>query len=112
MPGRNLAGCRLDAAVSDDDPVPFHVTTLEVALVAAGLVFLAAMLTLRQKTRHDRREAWWQRAQWAIDRSLSDDDRTRTVGTKAMIVLAADRTAPSSDLDVLDAAVVVALDRS
>jgi len=95
--------------------VTFHLTPLEVTAgigsLASALVFLAAMLTLAQKARTDRHDAWWKRAQWAIDRSLSDEDRTRIVGTKAMLVLAADRTAASADLDVLDAAVVAALDR-
>lgn len=54
----------------------------------------------------------WRRAQWAIDKSLSDDEQTRTVGTEAMHVLAADARATIADLQVLDAALVRALDRS
>lgn len=106
----------LGRAVSEDDGVPFHVTTLEVTaglgVLTSGLAFTGAMLALAQKARTDRHDAWWKRAQWAIDRSLSDDPATRTVGTEAMNVLSADATAAPADLEVLDAAVVRALDRS
>jgi len=96
--------------------VPFHLTPLEVTaglgVLTSGLAFMGAMLALAQKARTDRHDAWWKRAQWAIDHSLSDDPRTRTVGTEAMRVLAADATAATADLDVLDAAFVRAVDRS
>ncbi len=90
----------------------FHLTALEVAAGGVMSAFTAAMLTLAQKIRNDRRAAWWSRAQWAIDKSLSDDVQTRRVGTDAMQVLAQDRTATKPDLQVLDAALVRALDKS
>lgn len=81
-----------------------------VGVVASGLVFTAAMLSLRQKAANDRRDAWWKRAQWAVDHSLSLDADTRRIGAEAMLVLAVDVTADVSDLEILDAALTRALD--
>ena len=81
-----------------------------VGVVASGLAFTAAMLSLRQKAANDRRDAWWKRAQWAIDHSLSPDPDTRLIGTEAMQVLALDAMASRSDMDVLEAALAYALD--
>ncbi len=90
----------------------FHITAFEVTAGVGLSAFTAAMLGLAQKIRNDRRAAWWSRAQWAIDKSLSDDEQTRHVGTDAMQVLAQDRTATEADLQVLDSALIRALDRS
>jgi len=66
--------------------VALHLTPLEVTAgvgaLTSGLAFTGAMLALAQKAKTDRRDAWWKRAQWAIDKSLSDDEQTRTVGTE------------------------------
>ena len=99
---------------------PLEVTA-GVGLLAAALAFTAALLQLRQRTASDRlvlqqkadsdaHTAWWVRAQWAIDKSLSLDRRTREIGTDAMQVLGADPTPTVADLNVLDAAIVRALD--
>ena len=85
--------------------------TVGVGLLATVLAFTAAMLQLRQRSLSDAHTAWWARAQWAIDKSLSPDRMTREIGTDAMQVLGADRTATVADLNVLDAAIVRALDR-
>lgn len=89
-------------------------TPLEVSggigVVASGLALTAAMLSLRQKAANDRRDAWWKRAQWAIDHSLSPHSKTRLIGTEAMQLLALDATVSKPDLDVLDAALAHALD--
>ncbi len=85
--------------------------TAGIGVLGSGLAFSGAMLALRQKAANDRREAWWKRAQWAIDKSLSEDPQTRQIGAEAMLVLANDPKAMRQDLDVLDAALVRALDR-
>ncbi len=78
-----------------------HLTGLEVTVAAAALAFAAAMLTLRQKAANDRRDAWWKRAQWAIDKSFSDVADEQEVGVNAMDVLIQDSGVPRKDLDVL-----------
>lgn len=86
-------------------------TGSETTVIVGGLGFVAAMLALRQRSGADRRDAWWKRAQWAIDLSTSSDPYTRRVGTDAMFVLIADTKATAADLDVLDAALTRALAR-
>lgn len=80
-------------------------------VVASGLAFSAAMLSLRQKAAHDERDAWWKRAQWAIDHGLSTHPDTRFVGTEAMQVLALETTASGPDAEVLKAALAYLLDK-
>jgi len=91
------------------------VTPLEVSgavgVVASGLAFSAAMLSLRQKAANDRRDAWWKRAQWAMDHGLSDGPDTRFVGTEAMQVLILEPTTSESDTKVLQSALAYLLDK-
>jgi len=89
------------ACVGGYGPPVWHLTGLEVTAGAAALAFAAAMLTLRQKAANDRRDAWWKRAQWAIDKSFSDVADEREVGVNAMDVLIQDGGVPRKDLDVL-----------
>jgi hypothetical protein len=88
-------------------------------VVGALIVGTAAYLTLRQRRSADdaliaverevlahqrevdRREAWWHRAQWAIDKSLSEDVAAREVGVEAMAILADDGSGTPVDLALL-----------
>lgn len=88
---------------------PLEVTT-GLGLLVAVLGFTGVMLTLRQRARSDRHTAWWARAQWAIDLSLSADPETRSVGFEAMTVLGRSATASAADLQVLDVAFTRRLD--
>lgn len=82
-----------------------------VGVVASGLAFSAAMLSLRQKAAHDERDAWWKRAQWAMDHGLSDGPDRRFVGTEAMQVLAQEPTTSGPDTKVLEPALAYLLDK-
>ncbi|MBV9823254.1 MAG: hypothetical protein JO144_13525 [Actinobacteria bacterium] len=82
-----------------------------VGVVASGLAFSAAMLSLRQKAAHDRRDAWWKRAQWAMDHGLSEGPDTRFVGTEAMRLLLREPTTSGTDAKVLRAAFAYLLDK-
>lgn len=68
------------------------------------------MITLRQKARNDRKDAWWKRAQWAMDRTLRADAGERQLGYEALAVLGRYRGATREDKQVLLAAVRRALD--
>jgi len=88
-----------------------HLTGSEVTTFAAVLATVVALLSLRQKANNDRRDAWWKRAQWAIDKSLSERPEDREVGLAAMLVLVAkEAKAAPADLRVLKPAVQRALD--
>jgi hypothetical protein len=58
-----------------------------VPVVAATLVLLGVLLTIRQKNRTDRKEQWWKRVQWAADAVASSDDRRRCLGMSMLIAL-------------------------
>ena len=74
-----------------------------VTLVVGLLAFTGVCLSLAQKSANDRRDAWWKRAQWAIDKGLSPDQTTREVGIDTMQVLALDQV-PEGDLAILEPA--------
>jgi hypothetical protein len=62
--------------------------TPQLATLIAALVALVGVgVTVVQRWRADRRDAWWARAQWAIDKSYSTDPEQREVGNRAMGVL-------------------------
>ncbi|MCV2489897.1 hypothetical protein OF117_11035 [Geodermatophilus sp. YIM 151500] len=62
--------------------------TPQLATLMAALVALVGVgVTVLQKWRSDRRDAWWQRAQWAIDKSYSPDPDQREIGNRSMGVL-------------------------
>lgn len=53
------------------------------SVVTAAVAFVAAIVgwrTLRQRTRADAREHWWERTSWAVEKSLSDHQLTYLVG--------------------------------
>ena len=80
-------------------------------LMAAGIVLLgtliAAAVTVRQKWETDQRDAWWKRAQWAIDKSLSADPTERDIGNRTIQILVQDEKGLSkSDIRVIREAAV------
>jgi hypothetical protein len=79
-------------------------------VIAAALATIVALLSLRQTHRATLRDAWWKRAEWAIDKSLSPEPETREVGAHVMLILARDTRATDQDLRVLQAALRRALD--
>ncbi len=71
---------------------------------ATLLVVLAALVTVRQRTAADRREQWWQRAQWALDRALDDDPAPRELGLAVLSVLADSGLARQEEVALFDVA--------
>lgn len=96
-------------------------------VLGAVIVGAAAYFTLRQKRAADdaalrlerealahqrevdRRQQWWLRAQWAIDRSLSPDPLVAELGSSAVAILS-DEAADRADLALLLLAVRDAVD--
>jgi hypothetical protein len=68
---------------------------------SALLAFLAAMATLWQKHRTDRRTVWWARTDRAIELSLDPDDRRSAVGTVMINHLIRGDSADAADLRLL-----------
>lgn len=73
-------------------------------VVAAGVALVGVMLTLWQKWSNDRRDAWWQRVEWALDK-VTDQGATesvRTIGLVAVRHLQESRLATDTDRRMLD----------
>lgn len=52
--------------------------------VAAALVLAGAVLTIRQRTRADRKVQWWVRTQWALDLVCRDDSFSQLLGVNVL----------------------------
>jgi hypothetical protein len=59
---------------------------------------------LEQKTAADSRAEWWRRAQWALERALSDDEDTRALGLATLELLARSELARKEELELFDIA--------
>lgn len=59
---------------------------------------------LEQKTAADSRSEWWRRAQWALDRALSADEDSKTLGLSTLEVLARSELAKKEELELFDIA--------
>lgn len=57
-------------------------------LAAAILTFIIGWKTLEQRRMADQRSEWWNRAQWAIEASMSDDPRRQETGLGVLDLLA------------------------
>ncbi|MGY1820763.1 Hsp20/alpha crystallin family protein [Geodermatophilus sp. SYSU D00079] len=79
-----------------DDPS----ASVVAALLTASVALLVGLVTVAQKWRSEAREAWWARAQWAIDKSLSADPVEREIGGDTMGVLGAHSDFGVTDADV------------
>jgi hypothetical protein len=70
-------------------------------------VVLVAYLTYRQRSRADRRDQWWKRAQWAIDSALDDaDPHRRLAGLKVLVQLIGSDLATAEDAELMSALAV------
>jgi len=78
-----------------------------VAPLATFGVVLVAYLTYRQKSRADKRDQWWKRAQWGIDSALNDaDPQRRLAGMKVLVQLIGSDLATPEDADLMSALAV------
>lgn len=92
-----------DARSDDCRLSPMTWLTPQLATLVAALVALAGVgVTILQRWRSDQRDAWWKRAQWAIDKSLSADPVEREIGSRAIGILVTKRSgATVADVEVL-----------
>ncbi len=78
-----------------------------IAPLATLGVVLVAYLTYRQRSRADRRDQWWKRAQWAIDSALNDGDpQRRLAGLKVLVQLIGSDLATAEDAELMSALAV------
>ncbi|RKR29794.1 hypothetical protein [Arthrobacter oryzae] len=59
---------------------------------------------LEQKSAADSRAEWWRRAQWALERALSEDEASKALGLATLEVLARSELARKEELELFDIA--------
>lgn len=59
------------------------IATVIVAIIAAGIAYVS----LEQKKHSDNRNRWWQRMEWALDKSVSDDPLEQVMGASTFRAL-------------------------
>jgi hypothetical protein len=80
------------------------------AIITASVALLVGLAAAVLKWVSDQRDAWWKRAQWAIDKSLSAVPADREIGSESMAVLAHAHVGVSeADLRVLELALLRAM---
>lgn len=72
-------------------------------LFAVVVAYFSYRGTIRQKTLADNRNAWWNRVQWAIDATLSDDEQRRATGMAAIEQMQDSELATVADQQLLAA---------
>lgn len=79
-------------------------TPSEVALLVAGIAIVGTGASVVQKRFADRRDAWWARTQWALERILAagDDDMERAIALVLITSLQKSGLATREERKMLD----------
>jgi hypothetical protein len=85
-------------AAATKDPLATWAPVLGALIAVTGV-----LITLSQKWRNDRRDAWWKRTQWALDKLIEPDasESTKAIGLIALTYLVATPLATDSDRRML-----------
>ncbi|HKU35110.1 MAG TPA: hypothetical protein VJP90_06130 [Paenarthrobacter sp.] len=72
------------------------------APLATFVVALVAYFAYRQKSKADKRDQWWKRAQWAIDAALDQEDpQRRLTGVTMSVHMVNSDLATAEDADLM-----------
>lgn len=66
--------------------------------LGAAVALVVGIATVRQKSKADRREQWWRRAQWAIDNATGEREAAVEAGLISMTHLIASPLATDGDI--------------
>jgi bisphosphoglycerate-independent phosphoglycerate mutase (AlkP superfamily) len=78
-------------------------TAAEVALIVAAIALIGTAITVIQKRYTDRRDAWWDRTQWALKCVVTNqDDVKRTVGLTMLEALQSSSMAADHDRKMIE----------
>ena len=66
--------------------------------MGAAVALVVGIATVRQKSKADRREQWWRRAQWAIDNATGEREAAVEAGLISMTHLIASPLATDGDI--------------
>jgi len=80
-------------------------TIAKLGPIATGLAAIVALIVglvaIIQKSRADRRDQWWKRAQWAIEQTFKGDEEQQALGFRVLQVLADSELASPEELLLL-----------
>ena len=76
-----------------------------IAAIAAMIAFVGVLLNVRSQQKLAHKEQWWERAKWALDNWVSDDERRRKTGKLVAEALSTSEYAKVHEATLLDAMV-------
>src|SRR4051794_7912883 len=88
-------------------PEPSTLETIsQLGPIATGLAAIVALIVglvaVTQKSRADRRDQWWKRAQWAIEQTFKDDEEQQALRFRVLQVLGESKLAADEELLLLE----------
>lgn len=70
--------------------------------LAAVVALIVGLVAVVQKSRADRRDQWWKRAQWAIEQTFAADAEQQALGFRVLQVLGDSALASPEELRVFE----------
>jgi hypothetical protein len=81
-------------------------TVAKLGPIAVGLSAIVALIVgliaVTQKSRADRRDQWWKRAQWAIEQTFDDNEERQALGFRVLQVLGTSELASKEELIIFE----------
>lgn len=70
--------------------------------LAAVVALIVGIIAVTQKSRADRRDQWWKRAQWAIEQTFKDNEEQQALGFRVLQVLGESKLAAPEEIQILE----------
>jgi len=70
--------------------------------LSAMVALIVGLVAVIQKSRADRRDQWWKRAQWAIEQTFTGDEEQQALGFRVLQVLGDSKLAADEELLLLE----------
>ena len=66
------------------------------------MALIVGLVAVTQKSRADRRDQWWKRAQWAIEQTFNDGEEQQALGFRVLQVLGESKLAAPEEIQILE----------
>jgi hypothetical protein len=70
--------------------------------LAAVVALIVGIIAVTQKSKADRRDQWWKRAQWAMEQTFKDNEEQQALGFRVLQVLGDSKLAADEELLLLE----------
>lgn len=79
--------------------------------LAAVVALIVGIIAVTQKSRADRRDQWWKRAQWAIEQTFEEDNKEQqALGFRVLQVLGESKLASPEELLIFESLTTPAIE--